>query len=666
MNPIKLLALLVAILPAFTHAENPDEDKTFAPYFQIITGDAGGEFFPLKSTAVDAHISGVIAEVEVVQTYANLGDHPIEALYVFPASTRAAVHGMTMQVGDRTIHAVVREKREAKATYEKAKAENKRASLLEQHRPNVFQMSVANILPGDEVKVTLHYTETLVPVEKEYGFVFPTVVGPRYNGTSENPGAEATPTAWVANPFLTEGEPTPATFAINVQIDAGMPLQKVACTTHPIKATYEGETTAKITLDPAAGDHSGDRDFILSYRLAGDQIASGLILHKSENPDAENYFLLTVQPPNRQIPDEIPPRDYVFVVDVSGSMNGFPLDVAKNLLRDLIRSLKPTDTFNIILFAASNRALAEKSLPATEGNLDRAVRLLESQSGGGGTELLPALHRALNLPAEEGRARSIVVVTDGFVTIEREAFELVRNSLDKASLFSFGIGSSVNRHLVEGLAKAGRGEPLIITSIEDAKAKAARFREYISAPVLTGIKVNFDGFDTYDIEPKSIPDIFADRPLVLFGKWRGTPAGTIRITGHGGERERKIEIDVKDSPASSQPALPYLWARERIAALSDFGKPDGKDAIAEITNLGLTYNLLTEFTSFVAVDEVVTAQTGPAHTVKQPSPLPQGVPNSAVGGGQISTTPEPDTYALIAVLLAALAFHHHRLRRKNA
>ena len=281
-----LTAVAIALFSVAAANATDSQDQPQSPYFQIVSGgsdDASGDFFPLKSTVVKSKISGIIADVEVIQTYSNLGDKPIEAIYMFPASTRAAVHGMTMKIGDRTIKAVVKEKAKAKADYEKAKQENKRASLLEQHRPNVFQMSVANILPGDSVEVSLRYTELLVPVDKEYSFVFPTVVGPRYNGTESTRKAVAPPSFdananWAANPYLTEGEPAPATFEIDISIDAGMPLSKLASESHQVAINYTGKTSADVQLSPAAGSNA-NRDFILKYRHAGETIDSGLILH---------------------------------------------------------------------------------------------------------------------------------------------------------------------------------------------------------------------------------------------------------------------------------------------------------------------------------------------------------------------------------------------------
>ncbi|MEM7700230.1 MAG: VWA domain-containing protein, partial [Verrucomicrobiota bacterium] len=369
-------------------------------------------------------------------------------------------------------------------------------------------------------------------------------------------------------------------------------------------------------------------------------------------------------PPERVHPEQIPPRDYVFVVDVSGSMNGFPLKTARSLMKDLVGNLHESDTFNILLFAGGSEVLSPDPIPATRQNLSDALRWLDRAKGGGGTELLSALHRALNLQTAEGTSRSIVVVTDGYVSFEREAFETVTDNLGHANLFAFGIGSSVNRYLIEGMARVGRGEPFIVTEPKHASEQAELFRDYISAPVLTDIDIDFEGFEVYDVEPATYPDILADRPLTVFGKWRGRPRGRIDVSGATGTGPFDSSTMV-DSSELNNSSLPYLWARDRIASLSDFEGPRSTDQELrqQITTLGLTYNLLTEHTSFVAVDSIVRTDPGGAiDSVKQPLPLPAGVPASAVGGG---TTPAPGLIPLIIAALSALFGRRFLSRRKG-
>ena len=633
------LVLLISLSLTRSVSAQPEtsDDKTLSPYFMVKSDDPGIDQLPLKSTGAEVSIAGVIADVKVTQVYKNAGKQAIEAIYVFPASTKASVYGMKMTIGERTIIAKIQEKEKARQEYEQAKHEGKSASLLEQQRPNVFQMNVANIMPGDLVKVELSYTELLVPTEGVYEFTYPTVVGPRYSNTPE--ASAASSEAWVKNPYLHQGEAPPYAFDITAQIAASIPIQEITCPSHKVNIGYDSPSMAAIKLDPSEKT-GGNRDYILKYRLAGGQIESGLLLYPGEK---ENFFLLMMQPPKQVTAAQIPAREYIFIVDISGSMHGFPLDISKKLLKDLIGGLKPNDTFNVLLFAGSASVLSEKSMPASSENIIKAIQVIDHQAGGGGTELLPALRRALALPGDEKRSRSIVIATDGYVDVEKETFRVIRENLGHANMFAFGIGTSVNRFLIEGIARAGMGESFIITNPSEAASKAEKFRKYIQSPVLTKVKTDFGGFEVYDVEPPAVPDVLAERPVIIFGKWKGDPKGMIRLSGISGDSPYSASIDagsVKPSPANS--ALRYLWARHRISVLSDYDKLFHDDTrVKEITQLGLDYNLLTEFTSFVAIDSLPRNVDGKSTTIKQPLPLPQGVSDLAVGGTRMMQALSP-------------------------
>ncbi|MCB9230882.1 MAG: VWA domain-containing protein [Bacteroidia bacterium] len=612
---------------AYAQGQAESADKTLSPYFEVKSDDPRVDALPLKSTSAEVNIAGVIADVTVTQVYKNEGKSALEAIYVFPASTKAAVYGMKMQIGERTIIANIREKNQARAEYEQAKSEGKRTSLLEQSRPNVFQMNVANVMPGDQIQVILQYTELLVPEDGTYQFVYPTVVGPRY---SETPVANASAEEnFIVNPYKHAGELPDYDFDLKVNLEAGMPIQSVKSSSHKLKINHPGLNSAEIALDPA--EKKGvNKDFVLDYRLAGGKIESGVLLY--EHGD-ENFFLMMVQPPNRVTPEQIPPRDYVFIVDVSGSMFGFPLDVSKKLMRDLITGLRPIDKFNVMLFSGGYRTLSPTSVPATQENLEKAVNLIDNQYGGGGTEMLPAMKAALALPRVPGLSRSMVIVTDGYVSIEKEAIDLVRNSLNQSNFYAFGIGSSVNRYLIEGVAHAGMSEPLIILDETEAHDQAEKFREYIASPVLTQIKTQYNGFETYDVEPLTVPDVLAERPIIIHGKYKGTAKGSITLTGFAGNQPYEKTVDLSEfRPSRKNNALRYLWAREKIKMLDDFGNLTyNAGTEAEITALGLKYNLMTRYTSFVAVD------IDPANKGKQPVtqkvalPMPENVSDYAVG-----------------------------------
>jgi Ca-activated chloride channel family protein len=629
--------------------------RTLSPYFFVEGESPGTEAFPLKRTEVTANVSGVIADVTVHQIYENRGNQPIHARYVFPGSTRAAVHGMRFRIGERSVVAKIQERQQAEKTFAEAKSAGKSASLLEQERPNVFTMSLANVMPGDRVDVELTYSEMLVPTDGVYEFVYPTVVGPRYSKKETEAREDL---HWVASPFLHEGKASPSQVSIKVNVSAGMPVAEVRSPSHDSRAViaWENPTLARVALAGVAGD----RDFILHYRLAGGVIESGLLLY--EGPK-ESFFLLTVQPPARVSPAQIPPRDYLFVLDVSGSMHGFPLETAKRVMAGLFSRLKPTDTFNVVLFSGASRVLAPSPVPASAENLRAAYAIIDRQSGGGGTELEAALKTAMGLPRPPHVSRSVVVVTDGFIAEEHGAFGLIERHLQDTNVFAFGIGSSVNRHLIEGVAHAGRGEPFVVTTPAEADGAAERFSRYIESPVMTEVRVRAVGFDAYDVEPPAQPDLFASRPVVVFGKWRGGKRGQLVVTGRTATGPFTKTIEVAAAPARAEhAALVQLWARSRIARLSDYNPSDNDaEATREVTSLGLTYSLLTRHTSFIAVIEEVRNPGGVAKNVAHPSPLPAGVSDLAVGSESYASGAEPSFYLLLALCALTLWLLRRRL-----
>lgn len=657
---LTVLVLLAGYAPTVHAEEETKEDKTFSPYFYVETEETGVDCLPLKSTDVNTTIEGIIADTYVVQTYANQGTKPINASYIFPASTKVTIHGMKMQIGNQIVTAVIKEKEEAKEEFETAKSEGKSASMLSEERANVFTMDVANIMPGDEVRIELHYTELITPTDGIYQFVYPTVVGPRYVGpVLDDTGNRE---EWTGTPYLPEGTAPADQYHINVTVASGVPISSLSSSSHDVKIDWEENTTAHVSLaDPS--DYAGNRDFILDYKLTGDEINTGLITSQGEN---ENYFMLMIQPPERYEPEEIPPREYIFVLDVSGSMSGFPLDTAKKLINNLVSGLRETDTFNLILFSGDSLQMADNSVPATKENVQKALRLINEQNGAGGTELASALEDAVQIPAAKDTSRNIVIITDGYIYGESEVFDMIRDNMEQADFFSFGIGSAVNRYLIEGIASIGQGEPFIVTDETEASAVADKFRTYIQSPVLTDIRVVFEGMDTYDFEPTVLPTLYAQKPIVLLGKWRGEAAGTIRISGMTGEGKYSQSIDVSEAKNGQNDAVGYLWARKRVERLTDYGRSEDDPKVrAEVTQIGLEHHMITPYTSFIAVLDVVRNPEGDGTDVDQPLPLPLEVSNLAVGY-RIGSEPEDVMFiGMLVVLLLLSALVKRRMRRAD-
>ena len=594
--------------------------KTASPYLEILTEGAN---IPLKESRADVHIAGTIAHVHITQVYHNQGTEAIEAKYVFPLSTQAAVHKMDMTIGDRTVHAKIFEKQKAQEVYQEAIKEGKRAAKLDQERPNVFQMSVGNILPNDEIAIDLYYTEMLVPLAGSYQFVLPGVVGPRFTGES----GTAEPT--FAQGYTAAGTGDSFKFDLSVAINAGMLIQHIASTSHQIDIHYPRPTTAEIGLS-TDNENPANRDFILDYSLRGNKIQSGLLLYEH---DDEKFFAYMMEPLKTPKLEQIPAREYLFIVDVSGSMNGYPLEVSKELMQNLLCNLRETDVFNILLFASSSVTFQNTPVAANTENITAALKFLSQRRGGGGTRLLNALKKAYGMPRKDSSsARSMVVITDGYVSVEKEAFKLIEENLNQASVFTFGIGSNVNRYLIEGMAKVGRSESFIATKKEEAFEVAKELKKYVDTPLLTQVQLETEGFEIYDVEPKSIPDVLSSRPVVIYGKWKGEPTGKILVSGYQGGGSFKATYNVADGTVSkANKALRYLWARKRIEQLDDYNTLFYEDTRQEVTKLGLNYNLLTRFTSFVAVDHEVANKEGRPKVVKQPLPMPENVNDYAVG-----------------------------------
>lgn len=646
-----VLMCLLWVGTARAEGEDGGPQKAVSPYFYVAGGDPAVDRLPLKSVAADIRISGAVAAVRIHQVFENRAQKPIEAVYVFPASTGAAVHGMRMSIGNRVVEARIDRKKKAREDYEAAKKEGKRASLLEQHRPNVFSTSVANIMPGDVIAVELDYSELLVPEDHVYELVFPAVVGPRYTG-----GMDTQKDAWASMPYLAAGKAETYAYSVSAHLQTGVALKDVLSPSHEIVVAKSSPSTVDVSLKNPGG---GNKDFILRYRLAGDVVETGLLLSPPTSPDGAGHFALMMEPPARVQPKDIPPREYIFLVDVSGSMGGFPLDTAKALMRDLSTVLRPSDRFNLVLFAGASSTLWKLSRPASPQNLAEMLEYLSQQQGGGGTELMDGLRSAYAIPRDTTTlSRSVVVITDGYVGVEADAFRFVREHLAEANVFAFGIGTSVNRALMEGIARAGLGEPFVVTNPEQSSAVAGRLRTYIDSPVLAKIQVTFPGFDVFDVLPSAVPDLMANRPLVVLGKYRGEPRGQVVVKGRTGEGPFQNTLPVVATKDGSDNAvLVKLWARMRAAQLEDdlaFGGPESlREDLAE---LGVRYSLLTAETSFVAIDRVVANPKGELVRSDQPLPMPEGVSNLAVGSEvEISRTEMPPGDPILTVAAPASA-----------
>jgi len=581
---------------------------------------------PLKHTDVKAEISGFLSRVVVTQQFQNPFQEKIEAVYTFPLPQNAAVDDMTMIVGDRTVKGKILRREEAQAVYEAAKSNGQVASLLDQERPNIFTQSVANILPGQEVKITISYVETLKYEKGAYEFMFPMVVAPRYipkPGDSDAPGVAD---ASRLNPKVTPaGTRSGHDISLDVTLDAGLMVDSVNSSTHVVEIERPDVHTAHVRLRDNAT--IPNKDFILRYDVAGKSIQDALLTHRSGKG---GFFTMILQPPEQVTVADVTPKELVFVLDTSGSMQGFPIEKAKETMKLALDSLYPSDTFNLITFAGDTQILFPAPVRATKANLSKAQAFLSSRSGSGGTEMMTAIKAALEPSDAQDHMRIVCFMTDGEVGNDMEIISEVQKH-PNARVFAFGIGSSVNRFLLDKISDVGRGEVEYVGLGDDGSAAAKRFHERIRNPLLTDIAIDWNGLPVADVYPQRIPDLFSAKPVVLTGRYTSSGSGTLRLKGKlaGSDFVREIPVAFPENDAQHD-VLASLWARNRVDDLmgQDWagvqqGKPQ-PDLKETITQLGLEYRLLTQFTSFVAVEEMIVTDGGQPRRVDVPVEVPEG------------------------------------------
>ena len=584
---------------------------------------------PLRHTAVDAAIAGHIGTVQVKQQFANPFDTKIEAVYVFPLPEQAAVTEFLMVIGDRTIRGILREKEEAEAIYREARAQGYRASLLVQRRPNIFEQKVANIEPGKAIDVDITYFHTLAFKDGWYSFVFPTVVGPRFNPPGHSDpipaiprgGNSATPGATGVE-YLAPTERSGHDLGITVRIDAGVQIEELK-STHEIVVTRDEPAAATVQL--ANRTTIPNRDFVLDFRVAGDTVKSNLMTYKDPET-GEGFFSLMMIPPIDTAGVSRRPMEMVFVIDCSGSMSGRPLEQAKEAVATALARLDPNDTFQIIRFSDDASQFGAAPVRATEPNLAAARRYLANLNSQGGTMMLEGIKAALDFPHNPSRFRFVSFLTDGYIGNESDILAEVHRRLGAARIFSFGVGSSVNRYLLERMAREGRGVAAYLGVNDSAEEVMGAFFDRASHAALTDVEIDWGGMTVSDIYPAQLPDLFVGRPLVVSGRFEGDPT-SVTLSGTVDDSRRSFMLDATDQ-GTAGPYIAKVWARSNIADLhvrqATVGDPHGefRDAIRRIA---LRHQLVSNYTSFVAVDssELTAGQYGV--TVHQAVPVPDGV-----------------------------------------
>jgi len=624
------------------------------------------ESVPLVHTDVTLDVRGLAAAATVTQQYVNSGTEPIEAVYVFPLPHDSAVYDMEIRIGNRLIRSVIREREEAKRVYESAKSEGKRAALVEEERPNIFTASVANLMPGDHIEVRLRYVEPLRWEDGRIRLVFPMVVGPRYipgtqavghTGTGWAVDTDAVPDASRITPPVRNPDSRPGhDISLSVDLDSGFEFGSINSVSHAITVRRLPDGRRHVEL--ASGATIPNKDFVLEVQQAESTQPKTALFLSPEPGTGETYFLLSAFPPTVQ-PVKRMPVEMLYMIDVSGSMGGTSITQAREALLQALDRLGPNDRFGILVFNHAYYEFASEPLTATTENLAAARRFVQHLEAGGGTEMLPALLHLMRKPETSGYLRHIILLTDGDLGNEEQIFAALRLKLGGARLYTVAIGSAPNFFLATKMAQFGRGTFTHIADIGEIREQMGRLLETIESPVLTDVKLSFEGVEVAEIYPQRPPDLFLGQPLLIYGRISQGRVGRVHLTARAGDQPYEANFAFDASTASFHPGITTLWARQRVEDLVDRWRLSDEDARSGIRATliahAIRYRLVTRFTSLVAVEEIVANASGASTQVPVPTELPAGMQMDKVFGAPATGSADAFLEAFgVALLLLSL------------
>jgi len=623
IGTITLVAVVVSCLASATVRAEDSSDPA-AGGALMLQGKGVASALPAVRLGTDMNVtvSGQILRVRVTQAFRNTSSTWMEATYLYPLPDDGAVDTMKMVVGQRVIMGKIKRKVEARAIYEAAKAEGRKAGLVESDRPNLFRNNVANIGPGETVLISIEYQAPVRQLGGEFAMRLPLVVGPRYvpPHSLTDPKAladAASVTAPLADPALGRSL-NPVT--ITVHLAPGFKPANIISPYHKIAVADAGPTERTITL--AAGEEPADRDFELRWRSASADPTIGLFRQTFGN---EQYVMATITPQAVVEPGKVAPREMIFVIDNSGSMGGESMAAAKQSLLHALGTLRPEDTFNIVRFDDTMTKLFDHATLANPEQVELARKFTEGLEAAGGTEMLPALKAALvDEQATSKGVRQVIFLTDGDLSNEREMMAEIAANGGRSRVFMVGIGSAPNNYLMRRMAEAGRGTYTNVGEGSEVMARMTALLERLKAPAVRELAVRVDG-TSLDLTPQNLPDLYAGEPLVLLGKGQELK-GTITVSGMVADKPWSQKIDL--GKASDSPSVARLWAGRRISDVeAQRWSRQIEDSAADeaVAKLGLDYGLVTTQTSLVAVDETPTRPEGTRLTKEElPLLLPKG------------------------------------------
>ena len=674
---IGLAVLLLALLFA-GYARASDTQAEILPGLNDATQgtlafrrkEGGFLIAPTVKTNVTMRVSGMVARVKVEQQFTNDTAEWQEGVYVFPLPEKAAVDHLKMRIGERIIEGQIKERDEARKVYEQAKQEGKKAALVEQQRPNLFTNSVAHIGPNETVQVEIEYQQTLHYDQGMFRLRFPMTMTPRYipgaavdkpvnsfGGSGWAQDTDAVPDASRITPPV----PHPSSgylhpLSLSIDLNAGFPLAALTSTYHPITVSDSGNgrDAGRKTITLREGTVAANKDFELVWAPqlgAGPQAA---LFH--ERKDGKQYALLMVMPPAPSGAAAVSlPREVIFIIDTSGSMEGQSMNQAKEALQMALNRLKPGDRFNVIQFNSVTETLFPDAVPVDARSLGRARDFVARLYATGGTEMLPALRAALNGKENPGLVRQVLFLTDGAVGNEQQLFEFIKARLGDSHLFTVGIGSAPNSHFMTKAAEFGRGTFTYIGNISEVKEKMTALFAKVESPVLTNLTLRWPAGAQVEMWPKRVPDLYAGEPLLVSARLDAL-AGSVAIEGTRGAGTWSQSLPLSGGRAQS--GIATLWAREKIEDLISTlrlaqNESDVKTAVIETA---LAHHLVSKYTSLVAVDITPSRPEGAiSKTGMVPSQLPEGASHEAIFGTLPQTATPAELNLLIGLTLLLLA-----------
>ncbi|MCD4708433.1 MAG: VWA domain-containing protein, partial [Candidatus Sabulitectum sp.] len=525
----------------------PSED-----YSRMIVMDDDGVVSDLPLEHTEAHITvdGSIQLVTVRQVYGNPYSDPIEAVYVFPLPESGAVYSMDMEIGDRRIEGEIKERQEAQRIYEEAISQGRTAALLEQERPNIFTQTVGNILPGDDIVIEIMYAAPVDYNDGSWEVVYPMVVGPRFSPNSVTDVDRITPD------IVPEDTRSGYDIELSLTLDPGFPVREFESLNHAISTEIQNDDRLFVEL---SREHEiPNRDFVFTYRTAGNDIGAGVVSH---NGDMGGHFMLMLEPDAEVDPGHIAPKEIFFVVDNSGSMSGQPMEVAKETVRQFVRGMNPDDSFQIMRFSETASSMSSEPMENTAANVRRGIEYINSMSGMGGTVMIEGVRACVGYPEDPERMRYIIFLTDGYIGNESEILSELRTTLgEHTRLFSIGVGSSVNRYLIEGLAEEGRGYAVYVGLDQNPKTAVEDVYNKINNPYLVDIEIDWGNLDVTEVYPREIRDLYDGEPLVVVGRYNESGRDEITISGTLNGRHWERSMNVKLVSSGGSPAADRLWA----------------------------------------------------------------------------------------------------------